>query len=636
MPNPPFYEFAIITLLGWVAGTVVWVLAQRCWRWNLSPRLANGILYGAVAVFAITFSVLGILRHEALNSHSYDMGVYNQLVWNISHGRFFETSLEYYDYNFLGDHLSLFLVFLAPLYWLRADPSVLIIVQAVALALAGIPIYWYAKERLGAGPAVALGLAYVLFTPTIYVVAIDFHDIVLAAPLLSWATYFMLKGDTRRFAAFAFPALLVKEEVGLIVGVMGLYWLLGQRERRFGAATALLGLAWAIVAIKLVIPSFNSVGQYYYLGRYAHLGSTQEEILASVLLRPGSVLSQVATPEKLRYLLHLVTPLGFLPLLSPGLLALVLPTIGYLLMGRESPQFLIITQYAAPIVPFLFFAATRSIARHGRGAQIGGLAAMVLVASAASYYLQSPGPLSVNFVPQRYSVSQRAAIGKELIASIPADAGVVAQTDLVPHLSARRTVHMFPEVPGYDDIDYILFDREGNRYPFAGSDAVYERALAEVMANPQFSLAQERDGYVLLKRVQEDPSRLDAVLGDNVRLYGYQLDRSAANSGILGVSLYWEPRAALSEDYSLFIHVNDAQGRRLAQWDGPPLGQHLPTSKWQPGARLRGTYLVALPPDLTAGEYSLDVGLYDWKTLERLSVSLAGQPPISNSVAIKP
>jgi len=701
---PIFYEFAIITLASWLVGAGVWATARRL-TWRIPSRAADLSFYGALAVFVMAFAVLAVLRHQALNSHSYDLAIYDQVVWNLSQGRWFETSLEYYFYNFLGDHLSLALAFLAPLYWVYPDPDLLVVLQPLALGLAGIPVYWWAREKLGSGPALTLALAYLLFTPTVYVIAIDFHDIVLAAPLLSFAAYFMLKDNVRRFALFAFPALLVKEDVGLVVAALGVYWLVARRRWSLGAGTVTLGLAWVIIATKLVIPSFNPEGQYYYLGRYASLGSSPEEILLSFFLKPGQTLAQVVTPEKVRYVLHLLVPLGFLPLLGPGLLVLALPTLGYLLLRGESPSFLIITQYAAPMVPFLFYATIAGMARvKGQGSRVqdqgtrnrergtrgvdraglspidgvvegarpsnldarpqdqgtgnreqgtrGGertrlstldsrllasaLAAVVLVAAAASYYLHSPGPLSRNFVPQRYTVSPRAAVGKEMIARIPPQAGVVAQSDLVPQISRRERVHMFPEVPSYDGVDYILLDREGNRYPLAQSDEAYEQAVAEVVADPHFSLVEQRDGYLLLKRTAEEPRPVEAVLGGKVRLYGYSLDGAGAPGQSLVLSLYWETVAPMGQDYSLFIHVLDSQGRRIAQWDGPPLGRYLATSRWNPGRRLRGEYPVPVPPDTPQGAYRLSVGLYDWRTLDRLPVTDGAGRPAGDGVLISP
>jgi len=631
---PAFSDFVVITLAAWAVAGVVF-LAGRWIRWQIPGRVADIAFYCALAIYTATFAILGVLRHEALNSHSYDMAIYDQVVWNISQGRWFQTSLEYYVHNFLGDHLSLGLTFLAPLYWVFGSPWVLILLQPLAMALAGLPVFWWAKKKLGPGSALSTGLAYLIFTPAIYVIAIDFHDIVLAAPLLSFAAYFMMRGDARRFALFAFPALLVKEEVGLLVSILGLYWLIGRRQHVFGAGTAVLGLAWALVAMTVIIPSFNSDGQYYYLARNTSLGVSQTEFILSFLRAPGEAISHVFTPEKTKYLLHLLTPLGFIPLLGPGLLVLVSPTLGYLLLRAESPQFLLITQYAAPIVPFLFYATIRGMARLGGGRRAAAVSAALLVASIASFYYQSPGPLSRNFVPERYTVSARALMAKEIMAGIPLEAGVVAQTDLVPHLSQRQLVHMFPEVPSYDRVDYVLLDRKGNRYPLAGSDEAYEQVVAEVAADPRFTQSEERDGFVLLKRSDEVPIPLEAVLGGKARLYGYSLHKNTENDRELVLSLYWGALAPMPEDYSLFVHVKGSHEKPLAQWDGPPLGRYLPTSRWKTGVQLRGAYAIAIPVDIAVEDVLLEVGLYDWRTLERLPVLDGSGSPAGNSVVLR-
>ena len=54
--------------------------------------------------------------------------------------------------------------------------------------------------------------------------------------------------------------------------------------------------------------------------------------------------------------------------------------------------------------------------------------------------------------------------------------------------------------------------------------------------------------------------------------------------GILGVTLYWRPTAPLDADYTVFVHVIDAQGNPIAQRDTPPQGG---CTRPQPGGRAR-------------------------------------------------
>ena len=86
--------------------------------------------------------VLSLLQQRALGT-GYDLGIYDQVVWNLSHGRIWETTLVYETSGYY-DHFEPVLVLIAPLYWLWSDVRVLLIVQALALGLGSLPIYLYA------------------------------------------------------------------------------------------------------------------------------------------------------------------------------------------------------------------------------------------------------------------------------------------------------------------------------------------------------------------------------------------------------------------------------------------------------------------------------------------------------------
>ena len=104
------------------------------------------------------------------------------------------------------------------------------------------------------------------------------------------------------------------------------------------------------------------------------------------------------------------------------------------------------------------------------------------------------------------------------------------------------------------------------------------------------------------------------TLGDQVKLIGYAMPEEFSLSNGLPVTLYWRALAEMDEDYTVFLHLLDAQGARIGQGDGPPFDGDYPTSSWSPGEELADTHLV-LPveglswPDVPAGAYLL-VGLY--------------------------
>lgn len=127
---------------------------------------------------------------------------------------------------------------------------------------------------------------------------------------------------------------------------------------------------------------------------------------------------------------------------------------------------------------------------------------------------------------------------------------------------------------------------------------------------------------------------LAADFGPAMHLRGYDLDTTALRaSDTLTLTLQWQPRARLTADYMLFIHVLDAQGRRVGQVDVPPGGLAEPTSRWNPNDHVRLIQPIPLPADLPPGPYWIALGAYHPQTLERLPLDTQvvhpDAPPVS-------
>lgn len=74
------------------------------------------------------------------------------------------------------------------------------------------------------------------------------------------------------------------------------------------------------------------------------------------------------------------------------------------------------------------------------------------------------------------------------------------------------------------------------------------------------------------------------------------------------------------EDYTLFVHVVDLQGRILVQHDDPPGGSAYPTSFWDAGESVDGQFDLAIPNSAPPGEYQVEFGLYQAASGRRLAV----------------
>jgi hypothetical protein len=109
-------------------------------------------------------------------------------------------------------------------------------------------------------------------------------------------------------------------------------------------------------------------------------------------------------------------------------------------------------------------------------------------------------------------------------------------------------------------------------------------------------------------------------LGGKAALIGVHVaDDPAAPGSALVATFYWRVLGEMSEAYTVFVHLVDADGVLLGQGDGPPLGGDYPTPGWSPGEELADTHVVPTTGSVPAGA-RLSVGLYRLEDGTRLPV----------------
>ncbi len=133
----------------------------------------------------------------------------------------------------------------------------------------------------------------------------------------------------------------------------------------------------------------------------------------------------------------------------------------------------------------------------------------------------------------------------------------------------------------------------------------------------------------------EDAIEVDALFEDGIRLTDAALDPlpdALAPGETLTVTLYWLTAFPPNEDYTLFLHLLDADGDLVAQQDAPPLPA-FPTSTWDAGDRFVTRYTLTAPADSSA-PYRLYAGLYRWPSLERLAATQGGASVADRTVRL--
>ena len=416
---------------------------------------------GLVVAWTLLYGVLAALRHATWNSTAFDLAVFDQVYWNATQGRLFESTLDRGvcgPSSFLGGHLSLLPVALFPIYALLPRAETLVLLQAAAIGLGAWPVYVLAKERLRAGAErLAFVVSYLLIAPLSWMALFDFHEIPFAIPFLGWALVFVARGQPWRAVLTLLTSFLIKEELPLVaLGFAAL--LLLQRRWLPGLALGAASVAWFVVAVKVVIPSFAG-GDYRYTDFYAGLGDDEIEIVRTVLTDPARTLGVLAEDGrmKLRYVAAILGPGLGLALASGPYAVLLLPPLAYTLLSDHTHQFSLQNHYAATLIPLAVGAGILGLARlRGRVRELAP--ALIVAASIVLAFLYGDVPLGPKFDPSRFSREPRYDAIAGALAAIPAEARVSASDFVAAQLAHRRFIREYSAQHTCGDADYVILD----------------------------------------------------------------------------------------------------------------------------------------------------------------------------------
>lgn len=427
----------------------------------------QGWLAGAVtAAYLLLYVTLSVLRHRSYHSFGFDLGVFDQVFWNTTQGRPFESTMslgEAVPHSFFADHFSPAFWLIVPFYFAYPHPETLLVIQTVALALGAWPVYLLAKLKLPEGYPLLWVIVYFLFIPLAYINLYDFHEIVLAVAPLGFALYFLEKGRRAWFLVFLLLTFFVKEEMGLIGAGFGAYALLGKRDWRLGLTTLLGSLAAFLITIQLVIPYFAGGHEYTYVRlRYAEVGGSPLGILRTLVTDPLRIAHALLQAKKAYFVIAILGPVLGLSALAGWASLLVLPTFGYLLLSNYEPQFSFTSQDCAPLIPLVVGTAIIATARFPRAAQ-RALALAVLASSLVFSWAFGDLPFSRKFDTRLFQTQSRYASFVPSIAQIPADARVSAENGFTSHLSERRYIYDWG-YEGVQDAQWIVLDYAGTNY----------------------------------------------------------------------------------------------------------------------------------------------------------------------------
>ncbi len=148
--------------------------------------------------------------------------------------------------------------------------------------------------------------------------------------------------------------------------------------------------------------------------------------------------------------------------------------------------------------------------------------------------------------------------------------------------------------------------------------------LAGMLHLRDFFAPDERGEPMAFYRLWRMQTETDIQFGDAIHLMGYDQNNSSVKPGdTVTLRFYWQATSTPADNYSLFIHlVAPDNVQPLAQADGAPAVPERPTLSWNDPSEtlISPPFSLSIPADLPAGDYRVQIGLYNYVNGQRLPV----------------
>jgi uncharacterized membrane protein len=472
----------------------------------------------AATFYSVYQSYYTITRHQLLGTAGFDLGIFDNLMFNALHWRPFKSTVAVPDGSYLSNHAEYGMFLFAPIYALRPGADTLLILQSTFMGFAAVPLYFFACTQLPRSLSAAIACVYVFFAPMHGANYYDFHWMPQSMLFFFWMFYAIATGKRIAIAVLTCVICSIREDAAFGLVATGLYLIIVGYRPLLGAVLTGVSVAW-FVLVKFVIMPW--AGLWWFSDIYKDLIAAGESgygsVVKTILINPNYFVRQLLNETKASYTLHLIAPLAFLSVRHPALWVLMLPGFFVTLMTTGyAPTTSITFQYVTHWVPFLFGAAV--IALRLRGERLGPAAAKASVVALCfgvlchSYVFGSifqHNTFVGGFSKVQFEMSkeerQRYKDLLEIAAKIPKNASVAATELEIPHVSTRLDAYTLKVTAG--EADYLLIAR-------SHFDDDARKRVREAAVDADYGLVAKKDDFYLLKRnftSPETPAALSAL-----------------------------------------------------------------------------------------------------------------------------
>lgn len=485
------------------------------------------------------FFSLRVLQYRSFFSFEWgDDAKHNQVAYNAAVS--FSPRQTIAKSTYFSDHFTPIHFLIALPYKIYPHIYTWYFIMSFSYGFSSLILYLLAKDVVAnQAAAFVISVSYLLYPPLHYVNLGALDTINFALPFLFLTFYFLYKKRFICYLIFMILSCMCKEDIPLVVILLGIYQLIMKYPRKWWAVTTAFSASYFILASWLAskflrIEGLGSGGLSF---DYIDL-ETFKQIISLVFFDTKAALKFMFSWFKVRVFIMAIYPLLFIPLFS---LEACIPLFMYAQLVL-SEGFLNENSYVlSPMIPFLFIAllfCLRRLSVHFGKRGVVHISLLILIACFLSNFgrnilgcvatekgdVEHIGDnkfLNVkNMFDRRfYTIENEDKIAWKLIGMIPGNASVTASADLLPALSSRKALYAFvlnnpkayesesfSEYPDYS-ADYILIHKKwlynglGGHYAFLTKKEDLEEEIRSLIDNYNFTLLKEEGDFILLIKV---------------------------------------------------------------------------------------------------------------------------------------
>jgi uncharacterized membrane protein len=538
-------------------------LLRGVWKFG---RLSNRpqAIWVATAGMALLYGFVSQSRHQQLESHAFDLGIFTNTMYNFVFGHGYFSAVKG-GIQLFSDHQSPSFWLFSPAFWMFPSPLTLLWQQAILISLSGWLTWKWSLRILseeGRGTLtqeqakiLAWFFAWAAWLSPAFrnANAFDFHPEVILLPAFLFGV-FHWDSPRRGLRVLAWLSLLValggKESSGPVAAGVGLAlsWAL-PRVRLQGMVLSGLGVLVFLFDLKVVPGWVNaSTGSttqesaYAYAGLYSQYGEGLLSLFLAPILKPLIFWPQILNFARVKFLFFTLAPLAFLPLLHRAAWLALLPAYGMLFLSQGDHRVNIQYHYgmepSVGLLLFLPFGVLRLLRMSketgkwmSRGMEQGILTG--ILCALVFFGLIAHQKSEVHRVRQWTLDPHLEFVQAQILAAIPKQRTLLASDALVPHLSLRPWVHPLGLGPtvlkvtwrdqpqsAHTWVDCVLIEKTASNWPLDSAEVeeVERRAVAagyqhhyrcgslSLYASPQLSRASG-ENCLDLSRLPSCPSQ---------------------------------------------------------------------------------------------------------------------------------